>query len=191
MASPASPTRPSATRHSSKGEATRLALLDSLVDALLADGLGSATLRSLADAAGTSSRMLAYHFGPRERMVATALDHLAERAKWGMEAQLGEPRPLPDLMAALDSDGMSDSMAIWQEIVAGAARGDATLREAGHRIAADFLEWFRARLVPAHRPFAELALALHDGTAELRAVGHDTHADTAREALFALLPPAR
>ncbi|MCU1413912.1 MAG: hypothetical protein JWN80_1252 [Microbacteriaceae bacterium] len=64
-------------------------LLDRLVDHFLDDGDPRASLRSLADAIGTSHRMLQYHFGTKERLLGGALLKIMQR----MPAPPPEQRP--------------------------------------------------------------------------------------------------
>ncbi|MFZ9395925.1 MAG: TetR family transcriptional regulator, partial [Erythrobacter sp.] len=49
---------------------SREILLPRLAAHVLAHGLAGASLRPLARAAGTSARMLIYHFGSKERLIA-------------------------------------------------------------------------------------------------------------------------
>jgi AcrR family transcriptional regulator len=54
-------------------------LLDQIVDYLAEHGLGSASLRPLADALGISTYTLVYHFGSKEQLVVEALEHADRR----------------------------------------------------------------------------------------------------------------
>jgi AcrR family transcriptional regulator len=76
-------------------DARRDALLEQIVDYVLAHGVTGLTLRSLATAVGSNNRMLLYYFGSREQLVLAALDG-AEQRFTGM----------PQIVAALDDDGM-------------------------------------------------------------------------------------
>ena len=64
----------------------RLELLDRIVASLLEHGVGDLSLRPLAERAGTSARLLIYHFDSKENLVATALDEVRRR----VEQDLGE-----------------------------------------------------------------------------------------------------
>jgi AcrR family transcriptional regulator len=57
----------------------RARLLEQVVEHLLAHGLGDASLRRLASAVGTSHRMLLYHFGSRDGLLAAAVDEVERR----------------------------------------------------------------------------------------------------------------
>ena len=58
---------------------TKDSLLPLLTAHVLAHGLGGASLRPLAKAAGTSDRMLIYHFGTKEALIRAS----PCRARWG------------------------------------------------------------------------------------------------------------
>ncbi|MGQ4420440.1 TetR/AcrR family transcriptional regulator [Streptomyces sp. SAS_269] len=59
--------------------AKRRELLDQVRVYVLRNGLANLSLRPLAQALGTSDRMLLYYFGTKERMVAEALAHYERR----------------------------------------------------------------------------------------------------------------
>ena len=58
----------------------RAELLARCTDQVLADGLIGLSLRPLAAAVGTSDRMLIYHFGSRDGLVAAVIDESTERS---------------------------------------------------------------------------------------------------------------
>ncbi|MDF0529646.1 TetR/AcrR family transcriptional regulator [Tsukamurella sp. 8F] len=79
----------------------RRELLDATVDYIRAHGLADLSLRPLAAAAGTSARMLVYHFGSKEQLIAAALDGVRERqqlevAKWIADSADLPPRGVID-----------------------------------------------------------------------------------------------
>ncbi|MEM9732330.1 MAG: TetR/AcrR family transcriptional regulator [Pseudomonadota bacterium] len=67
----------------------RDALLPPMAQFLLENGVHAASLRPLAKAAGTSDRMLVYHFGSKDALVEEVLMWLADR----VQAQLGQLVP--------------------------------------------------------------------------------------------------
>jgi AcrR family transcriptional regulator len=54
-------------------------LLEKIVDVLLARGISGLSLRPLADSVGSSARLLIYHFGSKEELLACALDRVRSR----------------------------------------------------------------------------------------------------------------
>ena len=61
-------------------ETRREALLAACTDHVLAEGLIGLSLRPLAKAVGTSDRMLIYHFGSRDGLVAAIVDESTNRS---------------------------------------------------------------------------------------------------------------
>jgi AcrR family transcriptional regulator len=61
--------------------ARRLELLDQVVRYLADNGLAQATLRPMAAALGVSSNSLIHHFGPKEELLAAALDRATDLQK--------------------------------------------------------------------------------------------------------------
>jgi AcrR family transcriptional regulator len=61
-------------------ESRRDALLAACTDHVLSEGLIGLSLRPLAKAVGTSDRMLIYHFGSRDGLVAAVIDEATNRS---------------------------------------------------------------------------------------------------------------
>ena len=79
-------------------EKRRRALLDALVDAFAAGGIGGRSLREVADAVGTSHRMLLHHFGSRDELLLAIVNEVERR----QAAELGAlPDDPADAMAAM------------------------------------------------------------------------------------------
>ena len=57
----------------------RRELLDAVVDECAANGVGGRSLRELADAVGTSHRMLLHHFGSRDELMLAVVDEVERR----------------------------------------------------------------------------------------------------------------
>src|SRR5262245_31890534 len=64
-------------------------LLDQVTDHVLAHGLIGLTLRPVAAAIGTSDRMLIYHFGSRDDLVAAVVTRAEDRAVAAVDALPG------------------------------------------------------------------------------------------------------
>lgn len=56
-------------------------LLDALVDECAARGVGGRSLRDLADAVGTSHRMLLHHFGSRDELLVAVVNEVERRQR--------------------------------------------------------------------------------------------------------------
>lgn len=154
---------------------------------LLDHGLGVASLRPMAAAAGTSDRMLLYYFPDREAVLSATLELVAAELAAGLEASVPpEPLPFAALLArlrmALRAPAFGRYMRLWLEIAARAARDEAPYRTIGEAIGRGFLAWAEARLEvagPEAKAQAALLLATLDGLALLDSVGLTDAADAA------------
>lgn len=130
----------------------------------------------MAKAAGTSDRMLVYHFGSRAGVLAAALDVIVDRNTQALDAALPpEPLPAPALMEIIErtmaSGALAPSLAVFFELAALALRGDDNAQATGQRIASHFQDWLAARLLEPERA-GELLGAI-EGWGLLGAVGLD------------------
>ncbi len=79
----------------------RRQLLDALIDAFADGGIGDRSLREIAEAVGTSHRMLLHHFGSRDELLLTIVDHVERRQMSVLPDAATEPG---DAMAAMWAD---------------------------------------------------------------------------------------
>jgi AcrR family transcriptional regulator len=86
-----------------RDEGRRQLLLEQAADVLVARQSSEVSLRDLADALDTSSRMLVHHFGSRDALIAAALAQARGQLLDSCRAQLAEqsPRDLRGLVSAL------------------------------------------------------------------------------------------
>ncbi len=117
----------------------RAALLADCADELLRHGLPGLTLAKLATAAGTSSRMLLYHFSTRDQLVLEALQE-ARRQQQAFD-ELVAPRPSVPYSTVLTE--------AWDRITAPELRPNLRLFGQLHDLPADQTPWteFRARSI--------------------------------------------
>ncbi|MDG5747153.1 TetR/AcrR family transcriptional regulator [Qipengyuania sp. XHP0207] len=133
---------------------SRETLLPRLAAHVLEHGLAGASLRPLARAAGTSDRMLIYHFGSKDGLVTALLEHVAGMYASALEmAYPTEPaasrRDCAQRLLAIGRAPMFASfLRLWWEIVAGAATGDAAFRASAAAMMDSQLAWFEAHLPP-------------------------------------------
>ncbi len=170
---------------------SRESLLPPLAAHVLEHGLGGASLRPLAKAAGTSDRMLIYHFGNKETLISDLLEYIAGIYSAGLDAGMGTERAATrqEVLAKILAQGrepmMQPFMILWWEIVAGSARGLPGYKEAAGEMMERQLAWLETQM-PVDDPDpmggARYLLTLIEGTLMLGAVGH---ARTAREGLLA------
>lgn len=176
---------------------SREVLLPRLAAHVLAHGLGQASLRPLAKAAGTSDRMLIYHFGTKEALITELLGYIAGVYSAMLDGVLAEDRPttrsevLMRILAQNDDPALAPFMMLWWEIVAGAARDLPGFRVAARAMVEQLHAWLEGQM-PASDPDpkggASYLLTVIEGTMMLAALGHE---DTARQGLLAggLLEP--
>ena len=162
----------------------RTALLDALAAHVLEHGLNSASLRPLAAAAGTSDRMLIYHFGSKDGLIAALLRHLADRMQVGLTAALpagpfaSEAELLEAVVGLMRSAPFKPYTRLWFDIVSAAAQGQAAHRAAGREIIDLYCDWIAARH-PDGPEAAPRLLALVEGILVLDALGQSGLADAA------------
>jgi AcrR family transcriptional regulator len=80
----------------------RAELLDALIDAFAGGGIGGRSLREVAEAVGTSHRMLLHHFGSREELLLAIVVEVERR-------QAATPGDLPD-------DPAEAVAAVWADL---------------------------------------------------------------------------
>ncbi|MEL7189938.1 MAG: TetR/AcrR family transcriptional regulator [Pseudomonadota bacterium] len=174
-----------------KPKMSKETLLPLLANHVLEHGMGGASLRPLAKAAGTSDRMLIYHFGNKEQLVTDLLEYIADVYSKALEMAMGDERAktrqecLARVLAYGREPSVQPFMVLWWEIVAGSARGLPGYKQAAQAMLAKQLEWLEGQM-PADDPDpaggARYLLTLMEGSLMLSTVGH---ARTAREGLLA------
>lgn len=177
--------------NAAKPQMTKETLLPALAAHVMEHGLGGASLRPLAKAAGTSDRMLIYHFGNKEQLIADLLGYVAGIYSAALEAGLGPERAqtrqecLSRILAQAREPAMQAFLVLWWEIVAGSARGLPGYRDAAEAIMTQQLAWLEAQMPeddPDPKGGARYLMTLLEGALMLSTVGH---ARTAREGLLA------
>ena len=129
-------------------------LLPKLAAHVLEHGLAGASLRPLAKAAGTSDRMLIYHFKSKDGLVTALLEHVAAmysqalEMAWPTEQAASRRECAQRLLAIGRAPMFAPFLKLWWEIVAGAARGDAAYRASAAAMMDSQLAWFEAHLPP-------------------------------------------
>ena len=130
----------------------------------------------MAQAAGTSDRMLIYHYGSKSGVVEAALTEIAQLNIATLESLL-PPDPLPPkhLMATLaqiaETGQFNPVFAVFLELAAMALRGDDAAKAMGHRVVSHFHNWIAARITDPERAMALLGSV--EGWAVLTSFGLD------------------
>lgn len=190
------------------GATGRDALLARAIGHFAENGVGDTSLRALAEAIGTSHRMLIYHFGSRDGLLAAVVDTVEQGARDTLARMVEEAKADPDPLEAglrywhLVTDDALVYGPLFFELSSHAMLGLPHAAELRERLVTTWLEaleaMWRARGVPrlAARQQARLDLAvarglLHDLllTGERRAVDRAMQRYAA-DAVERLLGPA-
>ena len=172
------------------------AWLDDMARHVLTHGLNTASLRPLAAAAGTSDRMLIYHFGNKDGVIAALLTHLAEMftdalAQGGTDRARSPKALVAQVVALQRRPEMAGFLRVWFDILSAAGQGNDAHRATGGQIIDRFRAWIAARLPeddPDPQTTADACLTLIEGMALMDMLGHTALADRALARLLGDAP---
>ena len=176
-----------------KAKLNKADLLKKMGDHMLEHGVNTASLRPLAQAADTSDRMLIYHFGSKDALIAEVLQHLASEYAVLLDAalpvghQLSCKAMLTQIVETLRQPNVQGYIRVWLDILSAAAHGNDAHQHTGHGVAQFFIDWLIARLPDdTENPTstAMLMLALIEGAHALDSIGQTHIADQAIAAAF-------
>lgn len=144
-------------------------LVEATIGYLVAHGLADLSLRPLAAATGTSARLLIYHFGSKERLLAEVLEALQTRMRASFSevsaaATEGEA-PLKSFWKWATSKRNFASLRLLYELQVLAAQSPESYGRYLERNSRDWIELVRPALPPAERTdaIATLLVAVFDG----------------------------
>jgi AcrR family transcriptional regulator len=118
----------------------RAAVLDRAADYVLQRGLAGLSLRPLAKALGTSTRMLLYDFGSKEQLIHEILAEIRRREESLLEAEV---RTLDDVWRWIAAPEREPFLRVFFEIYVGALG-----REEAEPLVRDWLEFLRTSWRP-------------------------------------------
>jgi AcrR family transcriptional regulator len=163
----------------------RTAALARITRHLLETGLPGSGLRSLAQAAGVSDRMLLYYFANKNEVLTLALRLLAAEMAAALDQTIpaspkrGFPELRREIREAVRGGALRPFMRLWLEIVSRAARDEPPYRDLAGQIADGFATWIALRLHGAHEADPALLLATVEGIVMFDAIGRGNLADAA------------
>lgn len=173
-------------------------LLDATIGYLVRHGLADLSLRPLAAATGTSARLLIYHFGSKERLLAEVLDTLQSRlrASFGEVSAAGEggEAPLKTFWKWATSRRNFASLRLLYELQILAAQNPESYGRYLERNSRDWIELVRSALPPGERTdaMATLLVAVFDGLfLELVSTGDRRRTSDALDEFIRLVRRAR
>ena len=148
----------------------RDALLARAIGHFAAQGVGDTSLRALADAIGTSHRMLIYHFGSRDGLLAAVVDTVEQGARDMLTRMVDEARDDPDPLDAglrywrLVTDDALVYGPLFFELTSHAMLGLPYAVDVRHRLVSTWLDaltsMWKARGVPMREARAQASLDL-------------------------------
>jgi AcrR family transcriptional regulator len=105
---------------------SRATLLTKVIEAVAKDGLADRSLREIAASAGTSHRMLIYHFGSREGLLTAIVEEIEARQRAAMTAMPGESpaEVMTALWERVSSSELRPFVRLFFEVFALSTRAD-------------------------------------------------------------------
>mgnify|MGYP001306067973 CR=1 FL=1 len=135
-----------------KGRRQRAHALEQVIAYLLSEGLAETGLRRLAQAAGTSDRMLIYYFGSKEALLREAFSELSDALLAQLDAQFPKakysPKKLKKISLALAEDPAAlGTLKLWFEILGRALRPEASLKVQAQQLALRWERWLASKAI--------------------------------------------
>jgi AcrR family transcriptional regulator len=172
----------------------RRQLLDALIDAFADGGIGDRSLREIAEAVGTSHRMLLHHFRSRDELLLSIVDEVEHRQMSVLPEASTDPA---DAMAAMWADVRRPELRPFErlffECYARGAQGEQPFVRMLPGAVDNWLNEVDAKTDHSADPaFARLGLAVTRGLLlDLVATGDDEGVDAAAQAFVELLRAAQ
>jgi AcrR family transcriptional regulator len=168
----------------------RRQLLDALIDAFAGGGIGDRSLREIAEAVGTSHRMLLHHFGSRDELLLTIVDEVERRQMSSLSEADVEPA---DAMAAMWADVRRPEMRPFERLFFECyARGAQGEQPFARMVPGAVESWLTEAGPFADPAFVRLGLAVIRGLLlDLVATNDDDGVDAAAQAFVELLRAAQ
>jgi Uncharacterized protein conserved in bacteria len=134
-----------------KGKRQRAAALEKVIAFLLTEGLEDTGLRRLAQAAGTSDRMLVYYFGSKDALLREAFAALSDALVEKLDAQFPlanyGPKKLKRISLTLAEDPQAlGTLKLWFELLGRALREGAPLKPQALQLAMRWESWLEGKL---------------------------------------------
>jgi AcrR family transcriptional regulator len=160
-----------------KGRRQRAQALEQVIAYLLSEGLEETGLRRLAQAAGTSDRMLIYYFGSKEALLREAFSALSDALLAQLDAQFPKakysPKKLKKISLTLAEDPAAlASLKLWFEILGRALRSDTSLKVQAQQLALRWERWLASKLPEDRRGDSPALFAEIEGILLLYCLNH-------------------
>jgi AcrR family transcriptional regulator len=167
-------------------ERRRQELLDALLDAFSRGGIGGRSLRDVAEAVGTSHRMLLHHFGSRDELLVTVVEEVERRQAATLASLPDDPAAaIAAMWADLRRPELRPFERLFFECYSRGAQGEAPFT----RLLPNAVDgWLDAADSRADRDLVRLGLAVTRGLLlDLVATGDEAGVDAAAARFVELL----
>lgn len=146
-----------------KVDIKKKAAIEKISGYLLENGLNSTGIRALAQAAGTSDRMLIYYFGTKDELLNQVLGSIAAGVTVQLDALLGTDVRSADLLleeltAVVSQPFFKPAIQLWFELVGLAVRGSEPYLANAKLFSDNWIQWIESRI---EAPTAEKATDLY------------------------------
>jgi AcrR family transcriptional regulator len=176
------------------GRSAKERLLDAVVEHFAADGLADQSLRRIAEAVGTSHRMLLYHFGSKDGLLLEVVRAVESRtqAQFAAVADTADPQRVDEVVRSIwryvADPGLADFERLFFALYGRALQGEESARPL---LQDDIEHWLEANVsvaamagvpTPVARTHSRLGLAVTRGLLlDLLATGDRAGVDAALE----------
>jgi AcrR family transcriptional regulator len=173
----------------------RQQLLNALVDEFAANGIGDRSLRQVAEAVGTSHRMLLHHFGSRDEILLAIVNEVEDRQKATFAALPADPAAaMASMWTRLSDPALRPFERLFFECYSRGAQGEPPF----DRMVPHAVHGWLAHVGAVDPALARLGLAVTRGLLlDLVATGDDAGVGAAMQAFIELVnaettgPPRR
>lgn len=164
----------------SKAAVKREQIVQHVTQHMIENGLADVGLRKLAQAAGTSDRMLIYYFETKDALIGQVLQGIAANLARQLDAVLGQHKrsaeALQKELLILSSSKQFDMIIrLWFEIVGFAVRGEEPYATSATKIAHNWIGWIHNRLENPQTGQATAVFAELEGKLMLKLIGVNLH----------------
>lgn len=173
-----------------KTEKKKQLILNQIADHLLANGMENSSLRQLAQAIGTSDRMLLHYFADKEELMTAALNLVAARLIGLLASTRSKQMPyqvlVPRLAGMINDPSVRPYLRLWLELAAMSIASE-TYRTIARQICDNFYAWIASSLKvekeKEREPLAALAFATIEGLVLLDALDYGSKVTVALKAI--------
>ena len=152
-----------------KQEAKREEFAARLAVYFIENGLSDIGIRALADAAGTSDRMLIYYFGSKDKLIAYVLEIVIADFTRTLDSLVGNQELAADqlmqrLVSKMNAKAMRPALTLWFEIIGLALRGEQPYKAIAQKMMFAWEAWIAQALITEDKARAAELFAQLEGS---------------------------